>query len=249
MPARAASAKNGRRAAPATAEGPRTRAATDAVRKAPATGAEKPRAATAKRAAAGSTGDAPLRSTLVPEDWIAAATTLLAERGIDAVRVDVLAKQLGVTRGSFYWHFKDREDLLQRMLTAWRNQATEQVISRFERHDEPPDELIRELLLLPFRGRAALEAASVELAIRAWAGRDAMARQRLDEIDAQRMSYIAQCLSALGHPIGQARTRAFVLYGYLVAESLLRQHGTPAQQRERRAFVERAVTEGLPARP
>ena len=72
------------------------------------------------------------RSTLTPEGWIAAATDVLIDRGIDALRVDVLAKALDVTRGSFYWHFKDREALLVAVLNAWRDAATEQVIERFE---------------------------------------------------------------------------------------------------------------------
>ena len=63
----------------------------------------------------------PGRQSLTPEAWIDAATEVLVDRGIDHVRVDVLATQLGVTRGSFYWHFRDREDLLRRVLEAWRN--------------------------------------------------------------------------------------------------------------------------------
>ena len=53
------------------------------------------------------------RSPLTPQDWVQSAIVLLTDRGIDSVRVDVLAKILGVTRGSFYWHFKDRDDLLK----------------------------------------------------------------------------------------------------------------------------------------
>lgn len=181
------------------------------------------------------------RASLGPDDWIAAATALLASKGVDAVRVDVLAKRIGVTRGSFYWHFKDRDDLLSRVLQAWRDGATEQVISRFERQGATPLELMREVMSLPFRGRSAVEAASVELAIRAWARHDEMARQRLDEVDGQRLSYIAQGLTALGFPIAEARLRAFALYGWQVAESLLQQHGGAAQRAERRAFMEQLL--------
>jgi AcrR family transcriptional regulator len=59
---------------------------------------------------------APNRPSMTPEHWIAAATDLLVDKGIDAVRVDPLARQLEVTRGSFYWHFKDRESLLVSVL-------------------------------------------------------------------------------------------------------------------------------------
>ncbi|MFT3953710.1 MAG: helix-turn-helix domain-containing protein [Piscinibacter sp.] len=189
--------------------------------------------------------DMPRADTLTPETWIAAATEVLIDRGIDAVRVDVLAKALDVTRGSFYWHFKDREALLVAVLHAWRDGATEQVIERFEGQQADPQALIGELISLPFRGRAAQRAARVELAIRAWARRDALARQAVDEVDARRLSYIAQCFSALGFPIAEARARAFILYAYEVAESILSQQGTLAQKKERSALLQRLVSTRL----
>jgi len=181
------------------------------------------------------------RSQLTPEDWIRAARNLLVSRSVDAVRVEVLAKEMSVTRGSFYWHFKDRDDLLHRMLMAWRDEATEQIIYRFERRGLPPRELIRDLLSLPFRGAAAQEAASTELAIRAWARRDERVRQIVDEVDAKRLSYVAQCFSALGFGIGEARARAFALYSYELSESLLSNQGTAAQKDERKALMERLL--------
>ncbi|GAB7546691.1 TetR/AcrR family transcriptional regulator [Cupriavidus sp. 8B] len=187
------------------------------------------------------TSSAAPRNQLTPEDWIKAARNLLVSRSVDAVRVEVLAKELEVTRGSFYWHFKDREDLLQRMLTAWRDEATEQIIYRFERRGLAPRELVRDLLSLPFRGTAAQEAASTELAIRAWARREERVRQVLDEVDAKRLSYIAQCFSALGFDIPEARARAFALYSYELSESLLSHQGTAAQKEERRACIERLL--------
>jgi AcrR family transcriptional regulator len=185
------------------------------------------------------------RSTLTPEAWIDAATALLVDQGVDAVRVDALAKALEVTRGSFYWHFKDREALLVAMLNAWRQAATEQVIRRFEGQSADPLALIGELISLPFRGRSAERAARVELAIRAWARGDALARQAVDEVDERRLSYIAQCFSALGFGFAEARARAFILYGYEVAESILSHQGTPSQKSERSALLQRLVTTRL----
>jgi AcrR family transcriptional regulator len=181
------------------------------------------------------------KSQLTPEDWVAAAAHLLLDKSIDSVRVDVLAKGLNVTRGSFYWHFKDRNDLLERLLKSWRDAATAQIIDRFEKSGAAPAALIKELILLPFRGRSAIHSASIELSIRAWARRDNMARQVVDEVDAQRLSYIAQCFSALGFGIGEARLRAFMLYSYMITESLLRTQGTDQQHVERREFIEAVV--------
>lgn len=178
------------------------------------------------------------RTLLTPDDWIAAATERLVLHGADAVRVDVLAREMGASRGSFYWHFKDREELLQRVLKAWRDQATEQLIERFERQHADPQRLLRELLSLPFRGQAARRAANIELAIRAWARRDPIARQAVDDVDARRIAYIAQVFSALGFGIREARARAFALYAYEVAESLLSAQGTEGQKRERSQMME-----------
>ena len=182
-----------------------------------------------------------VRASLTPQHWVDAATELLVDNGIDAVRVDVVAKILKVTRGSFYWHFRDRDDLLRRLLESWRLAATEQIIERFESHRGDPRDLIKELISLPFRGRAAVRAARIELAIRAWARRDDMARLAVDDVDSRRISYIAQCFSAIGFSMSEARQRGFLLYSYEVAESILSRQGNEAQKRERSALAERLL--------
>ncbi len=185
------------------------------------------------------------RPTLTPENWIEAATTVLVDQGIDHVRVDTLAGQLGVTRGSFYWHFRDREDLLRRVLQAWAERATAQLTRRLENARDDPREQLRDVISLPFRGRAAAKAARIELAIRAWARRDDMARQAVDEADASRINYHAEIFQALGFARAEAQMRAFVLYSYEVAESLMNRQGTAADQQARRAFVERLMQQTL----
>jgi AcrR family transcriptional regulator len=172
---------------------------------------------------------------------------MLVDHGIDAVRVDVLARQMGVTRGSFYWHFKDRDQLLQCVLHAWKTFATDQVIERFESSRADPRAMLKELISLPFRGKTAARTARVELAIRAWARSDAVARQAVDEVDARRIAFHAQVFSALGFSIPEARARATVLYDFEVAESLLSAQGSEAQKAERRALIERLILLRLPS--
>lgn len=186
----------------------------------------------------------PARETLSPQSWIDAATEVLVHHGIDHVRVDMLAQQLGVTRGSFYWHFRDREALLRGVLQQWRETATENLTARLERASTDPLEQLRDVISLPFRGRSAARAARIELAIRAWARRDAMARQAVDEADAARVGYIAQIFSALGFPIMEARSRAFLAYSYNLGEALMASQGSAAQQRERARFVEALLAHG-----
>ena len=182
------------------------------------------------------------RPTLSPEDWTRAATEVLVDQGIDHVRVDVLAGQLQVTRGSFYWHFRDREALLRSVLQTWREQATIQLTERLEKAHEDPREQLKDVLSLPFRGRAATRAARIELAIRAWARRDEMARFAVEEADGARIGYIAQIFSALGFSMKEARHRAFLLYTYVLGESVMpnlsRMQGT-----DRTAFVEQLLVQ------
>jgi AcrR family transcriptional regulator len=186
-----------------------------------------------------------LKTPLTPEAWIDAATEVLVDRGIDHVRVDILAGELKVTRGSFYWHFRDREDLLRRVLKAWGERATEQLTARLERAGTDAQAQLRDVISLPFRGRAAARGARIELAIRAWARRDEMARKAVDEADASRIAYHEEIFAALGFEAGESRSRAFLLYSYEVAESLLHRQGTSTQREERRGFVERLLQQPL----
>jgi AcrR family transcriptional regulator len=178
------------------------------------------------------------RPTLTPENWIEAATQVLVDQGIDHVRVDVLATQLGVTRGSFYWHFRDREDLLRRVLQAWRTRATDALTRRLTVAQGDPQAQLRDVISLPHRGRAAVQAARIELAIRAWARRDSMAREALDEADASRIDYHRQIFEALGFSPAEARLRAFTLYSCEVAESLLHRQGNTTDRDARQRFLE-----------
>jgi AcrR family transcriptional regulator len=185
------------------------------------------------------------RSVLTPERWIAAATEVLVDRGIDSVRVDVLAQQLQVTRGSFYWHFRDREDLLRRVLAAWREQTTVQLTLRLESAHVDPRMQLRDIISLPVRGRSAQRVARIELAIRAWARRDAMARQAVDEADGARLAYIAQVFSSLGFGLAEARWRAFATYAYVVAESQIAAPVAQLQRAERDRFIEKLLAQPL----
>ncbi len=203
-----------------------------------------PRTQPLKRRAAPAVAETP-RETLTPESWIEAATDVLVDQGIDHVRVDVLAGQLQVTRGSFYWHFRDREDLLRRVLQAWSDRSTALLTRRLETSRTDPHEQLRDVISLPFRGRAATRAARIELAIRAWARRDEMARQAVDASDASRIAYHGQIFEALGFAPAEARVRGFVLYSWEVAESILHRQGAATQRQERIAFIEKLMLQPL----
>lgn len=149
--------------------------------------------------------------------WIKAALDVLADQGIDAVRVEPLAKQIGVTKGSFYWHFKDRDALLEAILNDWRRRATVQIIERIENNEGSPADRLRRLLRLPYEGRRAAHGAALEASVRAWARHDPRTAEALAEVDALRLRYIAKLLEEHGKSPEESAARAMLGYAHMRA--------------------------------
>ncbi len=186
------------------------------------------------------------RTPLGREDWVEAATAVLLDQGIDHVRVDVLATELKVTRGSFYWHFSDRDDLLREVLQQWRRRATIDLSRRIlEVSSEDLQTRLRTLISLPHRGRSAVRAARIELAIRAWARRDSLAREAVDEADRSRLQVHIDTFRALGYSSAESSQRAFLTYSYELGESLMHHLGSDEERRARQDFVEQLVNTAL----
>ncbi|MNL31962.1 HTH-type transcriptional repressor KstR2 [compost metagenome] len=164
-----------------------------------------------------------IRAPLTREDWIKAAQQVLVDSGVDAVRVDNLAKEMKITRGSFYYHFKSRNELLEGILVDWRMRATESVIKHLSDTRTTPFQRLHRLLELPFHGVRAKEAASIEMGIRAWARRDRQARQAIDEVDNHRLRYIEGLLEQIGVGALEAVDRAQLIYAYQLSLSLVNQ--------------------------
>ena len=163
------------------------------------------------------TPTAPEPQRLSRLEWIDAAVHALGERGVDALRVEPLAKSLGVTKGSFYWHFADRRELHRAVLQRWEELATGRIIDQVEsiRSDDPAAKL-RTLLDLTFRGDPNGDA--VESAVRAWAQQDPEAATTTGKVDRRRLVYVATLLRQAGLPPKLARRRARLLYRTLIGE-------------------------------
>jgi AcrR family transcriptional regulator len=154
--------------------------------------------------------------------WVQEALNVLAASGVDGVRVEILARTLGVTKGSFYWHFKDRRELLDRVLQEWRRRATLAIIERLEGSHEPLERRLQRLLRLPLEARGAEAGAEVELSVRLWGRYDERALAVLREIDELRLKYIARLLEELGATKTEANARAILVYSYMrVSRSLI----------------------------
>lgn len=121
--------------------------------------------------------------------WIDEGLRALAAGGPEAVRVEVLAQTLGVTKGGFYWHFTDRRALLEEMLDAWERTGVDEVIQRVE--GEGGDARIRLRRLFALAQTASTRGLlKIDLAIRDWARRDKAVAQRLRRVDNRRMDYM-----------------------------------------------------------
>ena len=174
----------------------------------------------ARAARTKNTGDG---ARLDPAAWTKAALEVLAEEGIQGVRVEALAQRLGVTKGSFYYHFKERNTLFDAMLDEWRRSTTLDIISRIDRSDQPVEARLRRLLRLPLAGPRSDQALNVELSIRLWSRQYPKAHAAVEEVDQLRLSYLIGMLQGCGVPKEEATARAVLITGYMrVASSLMR---------------------------
>ncbi len=148
-----------------------------------------------------------------PQDWVRAGLSTLAREGIDGVRVEPLAALLGVTKGSFYWHFKDRAALHAAMLAAWRDAATREIIRQVDAENIPARRRLPRLIELT---TSNAKAARLETAIRAWAQIDSAVGKVLASADAERLAYVAELLRGTGMESSTAEMRAKILYLVLI---------------------------------
>lgn len=160
-------------------------------------------------------------SRIAAASWIETALTLLADGGVDAVRIEPLAEKLGVTKGAFYARYPSRDALLGAMLDYWRQESTLAVLSLLSAIAESPEERLRRILMLPFRRPDIKERARMEMGFRIWAYRDAGAAATMQEIDAYRLGYFRSVLEANGFSPEEAEARAFLIYAYIIADGTL----------------------------
>jgi AcrR family transcriptional regulator len=142
------------------------------------------------------------------ERWVEEGLRALAGGGPGAVRVEPLAKRLGVTKGGFYWHFADRGALLGEMLDAWEHAMVDEVIERIDASD--PRERLRMLFAIAAEGAAELM--RVERAIRDWARRDAAVAARLRRVDNRRMDYLREQFAAFCDSDDEVEARATTVF-------------------------------------
>jgi AcrR family transcriptional regulator len=149
----------------------------------------------------------PTRSDqLSARDWLDQGLKALASRGFTALKAEPLAKAMGVSRGSFYWHFADIGAFHAAVLARWHEVAAEQIIANIEAASKDENPLA--LLLRRVFG----ERLTLERAVRTWANVDPAARTAVQAIDRRRLNYVESLLTQSGLATDAARDRAQILY-------------------------------------
>ena len=172
----------------------------------------------------------PANRRLTREHWIAAALDILIRYGVERVKVLPLAGRLGVTRGSFYWHFKNRKDLLDSLLEFWNRKNTRGIVAQAARGGSSIVDSV--LSVFEIWTNEDKFDPKLDFAVREWARRSTRVRAIVEQADAERIEALKQMFLRAGTPDAEAFIRARVLYymqiGYFapgVRESLERRIG------------------------
>jgi len=152
--------------------------------------------------------------------WIEAGLAALARGGVEEVRVEVLAKDLGVTKGGFYRSFPDHRTLLDAILENWGQGRIAAIEKQAHLDGGPARDRLWDLIGL-YSGRFNPRGMAIELAIRQWARSDDAAARITAEVDAARLKSVAELYGALGLGREEAEARAFLFYAFLFGQSLL----------------------------
>ena len=167
--------------------------------------------------------------SLTREDWITGAWEMLGDAGLDGVRVEPLARRLGVTKGSFYWHFRDRQELLDVLLDLWFSIWDDQMSPDID-GDGNAEERIWALFESVIRRTTRGQTVSLRLL----SHKDPEIARRIDERDAQRLAFLMQRLEEIGFSREEARVRGQVYQAIMTGE-FLRNGGLPLEERIDRA--------------
>ena len=143
------------------------------------------------------------------DDWVDAALTIFAWKGIDAVRIEPLAQSLKVTKGSFYWHFKNREELHQAIIEHWHQRCALALTESIAKSHDSIDVVLNVLCMWmrdePFSPK-------LDAAMRDWARRSEDVREAVKQADIARTGQIAKAFVAAGYRKEPAHLRSRALY-------------------------------------
>jgi len=179
---------------------------------------------------------------LQPSHWIWAGFRALVQGGPQALRVEPIARELGTTKGSFYWHFADLAALRAAMLEAWEQVATTDITTAVRQSGLPARAqllLLVEKVSVPPGAEAG--GAAVEPAIRDWGRTDPMAREVLERVDRQRLADLRSFFDAAGLAPTASKQASAVFYATVIGLESLRMTAGITMRGPLRALAERLI--------
>jgi AcrR family transcriptional regulator len=163
--------------------------------------------------------------------WIEEGLRALGTGGPDAVRIEKLAQALGVTKGGFYWHFDDRDALLEEMLDAWERVMIDAVIEHVEGEGGDARAKLRRLFALA-SSTEARGLMRIDLAVRDWARRDKAVARRLRRVDNRRMEYMRSLFGAFCRDEDDVEVRCLLVASLFAGNKLLAADHGPRSRAE-----------------
>jgi AcrR family transcriptional regulator len=180
---------------------------------------------------------APLRTPR--SSWVQEGLRALGIGGPDAVRVEKLAEALGVTKGGFYWHFDDRNALLEEMLDSWERLVVDEAIARVDAGGGDARTKLRRLFELT---ESVGDVWNIELAIRDWGRRDAHVAGRLRRLDNRRMDYMRRLFGSFCADADEVEVRCTLVMSLFVANKFIAaDHGSHSRTDVLKMALERLV--------
>ncbi len=170
------------------------------------------------------------KTRLTREAWLQQALEVLAEDP-EHLRIDELAARLGVSKGSFYWHFENRSEFIQAMATYWRDTYTSTVAEEILAANHSAEDRLRGILEEVLIGKVA----RYDLAVRAWARHEPDIRPVIHEVDEMRLKILTGLFLEIGLDEAEARTRARVFVACHSFEDAL---SVPLNRQETRRQIE-----------
>jgi AcrR family transcriptional regulator len=178
----------------------------------------------------------PPENTPSTEDWVRLAREVLIKEGIVGVKIDRLAKLAGVTRGGFYWRFKNRDELFDALIEDWRERNTKPMLEVL-RADAPPEQRLRRLAELYIDGRDFSEA--YDSAVRAWAALSAPIAQLVRSVDDIRLEALEALFMDAGLDADAAQIRARITYFHQIGYYAI---AMEESREQRRMLIDRYTT-------
>lgn len=158
-----------------------------------------------------STAAAGEKQNLTADDWAEAALEAMASGGLDAVAVEPLARSLGVTKGSFYWHFENRDALVAAALELWERRETVDVISGLENEPDPQERIFKVFR----RANSSYKAGRLYLALAA-ASDNPVVERCVQKVSRLRLEYLQQCYRELGQSEHDAKLWSTFAYATFI---------------------------------